>query len=183
MENAMQVFENPEFGEVRVTEIEGEPWWVLSDVCKVLELSNPSMIANRLDDDEKQHLEFNPNFDLGLGHNGATIISEPGLYKVVLRSNKPKAEPFMRWITHEVVPSIRKHGGYIAGQETMTDDELIARALVVAKSKLKAHGRVSNNAKRFPGGVDYIDMIERIHETDTLMQCKLCCTAGMRINV
>lgn len=109
--NELQIF-NYEKIPVRTIMKEGEPWWVLADVCRVLDLSNPTMVAARLDEDEKQLLAFNPNPKLGLGHNGATIINESGLYKVILRSDKPQAKKFTRWVTHEVLPAIRKTGSY-----------------------------------------------------------------------
>ena len=91
--------------EIRTIEKDGEPWWVLSDVCKVLELSNPSKVAQRLDEDERSNFE--------LGRQGtAIIINESGLYSVILRSDKPQAKPFRKWVTSEVLPSIRKTGGY-----------------------------------------------------------------------
>ena len=80
-------------------------WWVLRDVCQVLGLSNPTVVASLLEDDERT--KFN------LGRQGeAIIINEPGLYAVILRSDKPEAKSFKRWVTHEVLPSIRRTGGY-----------------------------------------------------------------------
>lgn len=96
---------NFEDHEVRTVEIDGEPWFVLADACKVLELSNPSMVAKKLDDDERT------KFDLGR-QGETTIINESGLYTVVLRSDKPQAKPFRKWVTSEVLPSIRKTGSY-----------------------------------------------------------------------
>ena len=96
---------------------------MLADVCRVLDLSNPSKVAERLDDDEKMTLT------LGDGHSGqrggaqkAIIINESGLYSVILRSDKPQAKAFKRWITHEVLPSIRKTGGYYVGQRMALAD-------------------------------------------------------------
>ena len=102
--NKIQVW-NYESSEIRTVQVNGEPWFVLSDVCKVLELSNPSMAAKKLDDDERT------KFDLGL-QDETTIINESGLYTVVLRSDKPQAKPFRKWVTSEVLPSIRKTGSY-----------------------------------------------------------------------
>lgn len=91
--------------EIRTVKHDGATWWVLKDVCDALELSNASMIANRLDDDERA--KFN------LGRQGeATIVSESGLYNVILRSDKPQAKDFKRWVTHDVLPAIRKTGSY-----------------------------------------------------------------------
>ena len=97
---------NFEDHEVRTVEIDGEPWFVLADVCKVLELSNPSKVADRLESDEKA------NFELGLRGGATNCINESGLYTVVLRSDKSQAKPFRKWVTSEVLPSIRKTGSY-----------------------------------------------------------------------
>lgn len=103
--NGLQIF-TYNGNEVRTVQKDGEPWWVLKDVCEVLGLKNPTMIADRLDEDERA------KFDLG--RQGETnIINESGLYNVILRSDKPEAKPFRKWITSEVLPSIRKHGAYM----------------------------------------------------------------------
>ena len=128
----LQVFENPEFGEVRVIETNGEPWFVAADVCRALEIKNNRDAITRLDDDEKGVVSTDT---LG-GTQEVSVVNEPGLYSLVLGSRKPEAKAFKRWITHEVIPSIRKTGGYIAGQESMTDDELLANALLVAQRKI-----------------------------------------------
>ena len=96
-------------------------WWVLRDVCQVLGLSNPTVVASRLEDDERT--KFN------LGRQGeAIIINEPGLYAVILRSDKPQAKAFKRWVTHEVLPSIRKTGAYGVPPERLAQlNELQAR--------------------------------------------------------
>lgn len=95
--------------EIRTIEKDGAPWWVLSDVCKVLELSNSRIVADRLDEDERC------KFDLP--RQGATwIINESGLYSVILRSDKPQAKPFRKWVTSEVLPTIRRHGAYMTEQ-------------------------------------------------------------------
>lgn len=126
MANEIKVFENPEFGQVRTVIINDEPWFVAIDVCKALELTNPSISLSRLDDDERA--KFN------LGRQGETnIINEPGLYTLVLGSRKPEAKTFKRWITHEVIPSIRKTGGY---QVPMSNVELLSRAVLAANEEL-----------------------------------------------
>lgn len=94
--------------QIRTIEKGGEPWWVLKDVCDVLGQGSPHKVAARLDDDEKGRT-FIPT--LG-GEQEITIVNEPGLYSVILRSNKPEAKAFKRWITHEVIPAIRKTGHY-----------------------------------------------------------------------
>lgn len=84
---------------------DGEPWFVAADVCKILELKNPTVVIGRLDEDERA------KFNLGRQGEG-TIVNEPGLYSLMMGSRKPQAKEFKRWITHEVIPSIRKHGAY-----------------------------------------------------------------------
>ena len=99
---------NYESSEVRTVQVNGEPWFVLADVCKVLEIKNSRDAAAKLDGDEKGVALTDT---LG-GKQQMTIINESGLYAVVLRSDKPQAKPFRKWVTSEVLPSIRKHGSY-----------------------------------------------------------------------
>jgi prophage antirepressor-like protein len=106
--NEVKIFEHEKFGKVRTLLIDGEPWFVLSDVCKVLELSSPHKVANRLDNDEKGRTLI-PT--LG-GQQEMSVINESGLYAVIIRSDKSQAKPFRKWITSDVLPSIRKHGVY-----------------------------------------------------------------------
>lgn len=114
MDNKMEVFKNEEFGEVRTAMIDGDVWFVGIDVCKCLDISNNRMALSKLDDDEKMTVSLTD------GHSGArggaqkiVIVNESGLYTLVLRSRKPQAKEFRRWVTHEVLPSIRKHGMYM----------------------------------------------------------------------
>lgn len=93
--------------DLRVVELEGEPWFVAKDVCDVIGIANPSNALRGMDDTERAR------FNLGLrGLGNANIISESGLYKLVLRSDKPQARPFQDWVTKTVLPAIRKDGGY-----------------------------------------------------------------------
>lgn len=126
------IFSKEEFGAVRVVTLEGEPWFVAADVCRALGLGNSRQTLSYLDDDEKGVITSDT---LG-GKQEMSTINEPGLYSLILRSRKPEAKAFKRWITHEVIPEIRKTGGYIAGQETMDDDQLLANALMVAQRKI-----------------------------------------------
>lgn len=111
MNSQIRIFENEDFGKIRVVDIDGLPWWVLKDVCKALDLYSPHKVAARLDEDERNLI---PLIDSVGRKQRTAIINESGLYAVILRSDKPKARGFRRWITHEVLPSIRKHGAYIA---------------------------------------------------------------------
>lgn len=127
------IFRKDEFGAVRAVTLEGEPWFVAADVCRALGLGNSSQAIAKLDDDEKSGVIISDPH----GREQVTrFISESGLYALVLSSRKPEAKAFKRWITHEVIPAIRKTGGYIAGQETMDDDQLLANALMVAQRKI-----------------------------------------------
>lgn len=126
------IFSKEEFGAVRAVTLEGEPWFVAADVCRALGLGNSRQTLSYLDDDEKGVITSDT---LG-GKQEMSTINEPGLYSLILRSRKPEAKAFKRWITHEVIPEIRKTGGYIAGQETMDDDQLLANALMVAQRKI-----------------------------------------------
>lgn len=104
----VQIF-NYNGNEVRTVQVNDETWWVLKDVCEVLDIKNPTMIADRLEDDERS--KFN------LGRQGeVNVINESGLYNVILRSDKPEAKPFRKWVTSEVLPSIRKHGAYMTAE-------------------------------------------------------------------
>lgn len=106
--NELQVF-NYNGNEVRTIQKDGEPWWVLKDVCEVLGLSSPHKVFDRLDEDEKGRNQIpTPG-----GEQEMTVINESGLYNVILRSDKPEAKPFRKWVTSEVLPSIRKHGAYM----------------------------------------------------------------------
>ena len=131
--NELKTYTNPDFGEVRTLNIDGEPWFVASDVCKALEIGNPTDAMRRLDADERTLVSIEG------ASNGLPVnaVNEPGLYTLVLGSRKPEAKAFKRWITHDVIPSIRKNGGYIAGQEAMTAEELMAKALLVAKKTIE----------------------------------------------
>lgn len=131
--NDVTIFRKDEFGAVRAVTLKGEPWFVAADVCRALGLGNSSQAIAKLDDDEKSGVIISDPH----GREQVTrFISESGLYALVLSSRKPEAKAFKRWITHEVIPEIRKTGGYIAGQETMDDDQLLANALMVAQRKI-----------------------------------------------
>lgn len=129
--NEIQIF-NYQNNEVRTVELNGEPWFVLKDVCNILGISKYRDTAARLDADERGSVEVDT---LG-GTQQVIAVNESGLYHVILRSDKPEAAPFRKWVTSEVLPSIRKNGGYIAGQEQLTPEELMAKALLVANKTL-----------------------------------------------
>jgi prophage antirepressor-like protein len=104
---------------VRVVEIDGQPWFVAADVCKALDLKNPTVAIKSLDEDERSKK------NLGLrGLGAAIVVTEPGLYKLSARSSKPEAKAFDRWVRHEVLPAIRKDGMYVAGEEKVKTGEI-----------------------------------------------------------
>jgi anti-repressor protein len=109
MTGSMQVFKHPEFGQVRTVERDEMPWFVAADVCRALELNNTAMAMERLDPDEKG--DINLTDTIGRMQRTAAV-NEPGLYALVLGSRKPEARAFKRWITHEVLPAIHRHGFY-----------------------------------------------------------------------
>lgn len=109
--NSIQLFNNPQFGEIRVsTDENGNPLFCLVDVCRALNIQNVTQVAQRLDDDERAMLNIGRQGD-------TTFITEPGLYTVILRSNSLLAKPMQKWVTTEVLPAIRKHGGYLTPEK------------------------------------------------------------------
>ena len=126
---------------IRTMQQNGEIWWVLADVCAVLQIKNVTQAAQRLDEDERAM------FDIGLKTGSlANCINEPGLYSVILRSDKPEAKQFKRWVTHEVLPTIRKNGSY--GNEKMEIAKLIAscKSATAVKGILSLYGVSTNIA-------------------------------------
>ena len=116
--NELQIFKSHEFGEIRTTIQNGEPWFVAADVCKALDIDKRQ--TRRLDDDEKGvRSTHTPG-----GNQDMTIVNEAGLYSLVLGSRKPEAKAFKRWITHEVLPTIRRTGGYVNSAEAFIEHYL-----------------------------------------------------------
>lgn len=126
----IQVFEYQN-NKVRTVDVDGESWFVLKDVCEVLHLGTTAKVAERLDDDEKG---MNQIHTPG-GTQNVTVVNESGLYHVILRSDKPEAAPFRRWVTNDVLPTIRKTGSYNAPQ--LTRSQLLATALIAAHEELE----------------------------------------------
>lgn len=131
--NDLTIFENTEFGSIRAVEINSEPWFVGKDVAGALGYADTDQALRRHVDDEDK---LTRNFDGSGQARGMTIINESGLYSLVLSSKLPTARKFKRWITSEVIPSIRKHGGYLNGQNELSPEELMAKALMVAQQTL-----------------------------------------------
>lgn len=140
MENGIQVFENSGLGSVRVVMHNGEPWFVAKDVCDCLELTNTAQTISYLDDDEKG---VTTNYTPG-GKQEMSIISEAGLYSLILRSRKPEAKAFKRWVTHDILPSIRKTGGYSTPSAPAKPELSVQSEVECALMILKAAGITGN---------------------------------------
>lgn len=126
-------FNNDQFGQLRVVKDDnGEPWFVASDVCDALGVADPAQSCRSFDNDEKGLFTIQT---LG-GRQKVIHVSEPGFYKLVLKSRKPEAKAFQRWVTHEVLPSIRKKGGYIAAASDETPEQIMARAVLLAQDTI-----------------------------------------------
>lgn len=132
MDTSIQIFNSPQFGEIRTAGTSDNPMFCLSDLCRVLGLSAKG-VNQRLD---KEVISNYPLETPG-GVQQALFVNEDGLYDVILESRKPEAKKFRKWITSEVLPSIRKTGGYIAAGVEDTDEEIMARALLVADATIK----------------------------------------------
>lgn len=133
--NKLQIFKNEKF-EVRTSIANNEPYFMLADVCRVLEIGNPAMAKQRLNKHGVNSTEVIDS--LGRKQN-ATFINESNLYKLAFTSRKKEAEEFTEWVTSEVLPTIRKTGGYINGSEAMSDSEIMAKALLVAQKTIEAN--------------------------------------------
>lgn len=129
----IRVFDNEEFGEIRAFNEDEQIFFVAKDVCKALALSNPRSSLALLEEDEKGvHTVDTPG-----GDQQMAVVTEPGFYRLVLRSRKPEAKAFQRWVTHEVLPALRRDGAYVAASATDDEDILIARALKAVDRRLR----------------------------------------------
>lgn len=135
MNNEIQRFDFRGASLRTLTDEEGEPWFVLKDCMSILDLGNPTETVKMFDDDEFSTTEV---IDSIGRRQQAYIISEPGLYRLVMRSRKPEAKEFQRWVTHEVLPQIRKTGGYIPTSETDDDMTILAKAVMIGQRTMEA---------------------------------------------
>lgn len=136
-QDIVQVFDNTQFGSLRVIKDEqGEPWFVAKDVCDALGIDT-NHVRESLDEDEVNTLRIME----GKGNPNKTIITEAGLYSLILRSRKPEAKAFKRWVTHEVLPAIRKDGGYMVARKDETPEETMARAVLIAQATIERQSK------------------------------------------
>ncbi|MDO4282339.1 MAG: phage antirepressor KilAC domain-containing protein [Clostridia bacterium] len=164
MNNKLKIFENREFGRIRVQEIDNNIFFVAKDVCNALDIKNTTQAIQRLDEDERTMLN--------IGRQGNTnLVNEYGLYSLILASRKPEAKEFKRWITHEVIPSIRKHGTYLTPDKVeevlLNPDTIINLATELKKERL-----LNEQNKKLIGELkpkaDYTDKILRTKGTMTI---------------
>ncbi|MGQ0956301.1 BRO family protein [Acinetobacter baumannii] len=176
--NNVSVF-NFNQNEVRtIVKEDGEIWFVLSDVCNVLEIGNPSDAARRLDNDEV-------TLDIIEGnHRPTNLVNESGLYSLVLTSRKPEAKQFKKWVTSDVLPSIRKNGGYIVGQEVNSPEILMAKALQVAnnilESKTKELAAAKSKVELLEPKAQALETIANTDGTYTIRECAKTINIGER---
>lgn len=133
----LQIFSSEEFGEIRTVEIKGKPYFAGSNVASALGYAIPHKAVQT---HCKGVLKW--NIPTKSGNQDALFIPEGDVYRLIMRSKLPAAEKFESWVMDEVIPSIRKNGGYIAGQENLSDDELLAKALMVAQNKIAERDRI-----------------------------------------
>lgn len=165
----LKIFENNEFGEVRTTIIDDEPYFALNDVCRILEIANPRNVKARLNGDGVHSMD---GVDSLGRRTDVTMISESNLYKLIFQSRKPEAERFADWVTSEVLPAIRKHGAYMTDgviERTLTDpDYLIMLATNLKEEKAKRALAEAVNEKNKP----------KVLFADTVSASKRSCLMG-----
>ena len=157
--NELKIFENPDFGQVRVVNINGEAWLVGKDVAEVLGYENQNRdIVRHVDEDDRMMVDGKTQYQNGieLGQRGGWLINVSGLYSLVLSSKLPTAKKFRRWVTSEVLPSIRKTGGYKVEAKPMDDMEILCRAVLISDKKIKA---LEDKIKLDAPKVDFYDSV------------------------
>lgn len=171
--NELRIFENPEFGSIRTVEVNGEPWFVGKDVAEVLGYSNTrDALAKRVDDEDKGVA----NCDTPSGRQNMTIINESGLYSLVLGSKLPTAKKFKRWVTSDVLPSIRKHGLY-AMDEILADPDVLINALTELKEERQRRKKLESETVELSRAitemqpkVNYVDIVLKSKNTVNISQ-------------
>lgn len=161
--NDLKIFSNEKFGTVRTVIKDNEPWFVAADVCRALEIAEPHRAISRLDEDEKgSHSVTTPG-----GTQDMSVVNEPGLYSLVLGSRKPEAKEFKRWITHEVIPSIRKTGMYMTGdvmKAILADPRKIGEMLIAMADKDDKIAKLETEKQVLLPKADYTDIVLNTHD-------------------
>lgn len=170
MENSITIFNNPQFGTIRTAGTAEKPMFCLADLCRVLELRTDG-VTSRLKKDGYNRIGVTDN----LGREQQAIfINEQNLYKVIMRSDKPQAEPFQDWVCGEVLPAIRKTGGYIATNSTMSDAEIMAKAVLVAQTTIEnRNARIKQLEEENAGQKQLIAQMQKGNDyLNTILQSK-----------
>lgn len=157
--NELQVFKHEQYGEIREITINGEPWFIAADVCRALDLDQVTNAVRRLDDDEQALISIK---GISRGNDEVRIVSESGLYSLILGSRKPEAKPFKRWITHDVIPTIRKHGAYISDELLNDPDKLEAKAREIRAERAVA--LISSENERLKNRLFIRDHLKLIYD-------------------
>lgn len=158
----LKMFENQEFGTIRVIQIDGEPWFIASDVCRALEIDRTQ--TRRLDEDEKGVHSIQT---LG-GAQNVIAVTESGLYSLVLGSRKPEAKAFKRWITHEVIPSIRKHGAYMTAdtiKKAMQSPDFIIQLATELKAEQEKNRQLESKIEADKPKTIFADAVSVSHSS------------------
>lgn len=163
--NNLQIFDSPDFGQIRTIQQNGEPWFVGKDVADILGYQNGSRDVNRhVDEDDRQNYQ-NGTFE---SNRGLTIINESGLYSLILSSKMPKAKEFKRWVTSEVIPAIRKHGGYLTPdkiEQALTDPDTIIKLATTLKEERAARQQAEANLQAAKPKVLFADAVSASDST------------------
>lgn len=179
--NELQIFNNEEFGEVRMAEINGKPYFVATDVATALGYTNPrKAISDHCKGVTKRDTPTSS------GVQQMSYINEGDLYRLIMKSKLPSAEKFEKWVMEEVLPSIRENGGYIAGQETLSDEELLSKALMVAQRKIdEKNNIIAMQDSRIQGMIPkeiFADAVSASHTSILIGDlAKLICQNGVQI--
>ena len=173
--NEIKTFSSMDFGTVRIVMIEGEPWFVGKDVADVLGYSNASKaVMDHVDEEDKQFQMLPVPDSLNGNLVKTALINESGLYSLIFSSKLPTAKAFKYWVTHEVLPSIRKNGGYISGQDNLGEMEIIAKALKLAEKVLADRDKrlaEANNTIAIQNQQIH-EMEPKVSYYDIVLQCK-----------
>ena len=188
MTNEVQIFNNPEFGEIRTVTIDNEPWFVGKDVAGALGYSNSKdAMKQHIDSEDKQVIQRSQNTTLEIPNRGLTIINESGLYSLILSSKLPSAKKFKRWVTSEVLPSIRKTGTYsVAPQRELTKDDYIKAASMVSSCKNERLPYVLGFLEQAGFKIPQVEQVQQSAEQDNLVDAdllsELICKSGLSLN-
>lgn len=181
MSNEMQVFKSERFGDIRTVVQNGEPWFVGKDVCEALNLSKYRDVLSHLDEDERMSIQVDT---LG-GLQNMSCVNECGLYTLVLRSTKPEAKEFRRWVTHDVIPSIRKHGAYMTPEtlaKAVLNPDVMIQICTALKAEQDKNQKLNAQLEAQKPKVAFANMAVKSKDNVLIRQmAKLLCDNGMNI--